>query len=151
MQKPASPKPPQENQTPVSSRAVRRAQKAYKLQPSTELLSLIFRANEKLASQCSILLHERNGLIGALQLEKAKRKRGKKLNLLGEEDSGPQFWSPSKVQAAKGVNQAKEAEELQKKADIADRKAKAAATKRQKELDKAARAHELAVKRAAKV
>lgn len=47
------------------------------------------------------------------------------------------------------MNQAKEAEELQKKADIADRKAKAAATKRQKELDKAARAHELAVKRAA--
>ena len=30
-------------------------------------------------------------------MEKKKRRRGKRLNLLGQEDSGPQFWSPIKV------------------------------------------------------
>ncbi len=75
----------------MSCRAVRRIQKAYNIHPSTKLLSLIFRANERLAAQQSILLHKRARLVGALQIEKTKRKRGKRLNLLGEEDSGPQF------------------------------------------------------------
>ena len=34
-------------------------------------------------------------------MEKKKRRRSKRLNLLDQEDSGPQFWSPIKIVAAR--------------------------------------------------
>jgi hypothetical protein len=41
--------------------------------------------------------HEIRGLTEAIKLEKRKRKHGKKLNLLGEEDEGPQLFSPAQI------------------------------------------------------
>ena len=40
-------------------------------------------------------------LINSLQNEKKKRRRGKRLNLLGKEDFGPIFYSLTKVEAAR--------------------------------------------------
>lgn len=44
-----------------------------------------------------ILEFENKTLIGALKIEKPKRNRGKKLNLLSENDNGPQLFSPSQI------------------------------------------------------
>ena len=141
-----SPKPPINPPTPMSSRAIRRTQKAYKHDPSTAVAQL-FRAANVLAAQHSIDEHEKRGLRQALQLEKKKRQRGKRLNLVGEEDSGPQFFSPGRVQKAKAVQAAREAEEQQKRDDIANRKAQAAAKKERMEAEKAVRALQKAARR----
>jgi hypothetical protein len=84
--------------------------------------------------------HINRGLHKAFNLEKKKHQRGKKLNLLGEEGGGPVFFSPSKVQKAKALQQAKEAEARQKKDLQAERKAQQATKKQQKEQEKAERA-----------
>ena len=103
-------------------------------------MELLFRSASQLAAQHSIDQHEINGLRTALQLEKKKRQRGKRLNLLGEEDSGPQFFSPSRVRKANAVQAAKEAEEQQKRDDIANCKAHTAAKREQMKAEKADRA-----------
>jgi hypothetical protein len=75
--------------TPMTCRAVRRAQREFRNTPNSSLLDKIFRANKRLAAQYSIDQHVVRGLTTALQDKKKRRKRGKRLNLLGEEDSGP--------------------------------------------------------------
>ena len=80
-------------------------------------------------------------------MEKKKRKRGKKLNLLGLEDSGPQFFSPSKVQTAREFQALKEENEIIKRQEIEERKAQKAAKKQQKEEEKAQRQAAAAKKR----
>ena len=133
--------------TPMSSWAIQRIQKAYNLEPSKEKLELLFRAANRLAAQHSIDEHEKKGLREALQLEKKKRSQSKRLNLLGEEDVGPQFFSPARVRAAIAFQAAKEAEEQQRKDSIAERKAQATAVREQKEADKAARALQQVIRR----
>jgi hypothetical protein len=76
------------------------------------------------------------GLKRVVILEKKKRQRGKHLNLLGEEDSGLQFFSPGRIQAARERQEAKKAEEAQRQLDIDARKALAAANKQRKEMEK---------------
>ena len=83
---------PQIPKTPMASRDVRRFEKAFKGNPKPELLEKLFRANLTLATHHEINRHIEQGHIGALKHEKERRRRGKKLNLLGEEDSGPQFF-----------------------------------------------------------
>ena len=54
-------------------------------------------------------------LIKALKLEKKKHRKGEKPNLLGQDQSKPQFFSPSRIQATKaGKRQAQQ--ELKKTA-----------------------------------
>ena len=101
--------------TPMTSRSTRRMHKLYFKQPSDLLLTKIIRANERLVSEHAIDQHIIQGLNTALKIEKKRRQRGKGLNLLGEEASGPQFFSPSKVHAARDVLKAKETEKLQSK------------------------------------
>ena len=88
-------------ETPMTCGTVRRIQRQYIKALDPTLLSLVFRANEHLASQHSVDQHVRRGLTEALRHEKKRRQQGKRLNLLGEEDSGPQFFSPGRVQAAR--------------------------------------------------
>lgn len=125
--------------TPLSCRAVRRVHKAYKRSPTKKQLSIIFHANERLATQHSIDKHAISGLIQALKHEKKKRSRGKRLNLMGEEDNGPMFWSSAKVCQALAFQGQKQAEEQQEKDRIAVNKATAAANKLRKEQEKAKR------------
>ena len=78
-----------------------------------------------------------------VNIEKKKSKRGQRLNLLGVDESGPVFWSPTKIQAAKARIEEKEAEDDQAKLDMAANKAQKALEREQKE----ARRQELAVER----
>ena len=95
------PAPISQERTPMTCRSVRRMHKAYKKSPTAKRLTFILNANSCLAAQHSIDQHTITGVIGALQTEKKKRSCGKWLNLVGEEDNGPQFISPSKVLRAK--------------------------------------------------
>ncbi len=124
----------------MTCRAVRRIQLQYRDNPKSPLLAKIFRANERLASQHSVDLHIQKGLAISLRNEKKRRNRGKRLNLVGEEDSGPQFFSSQRVQAARDHQAQKDAIEVLRQQEILDKKALAAAKKAQKEVDKAQRA-----------
>jgi hypothetical protein len=95
----ASPKPILAR-TPLTSRTTRRVYKEYQKAPTQEGLSLIFRGHEELAAKDSINQHIIKGLQESLKLEKKKRKLGKRLNLIGEEDHGPQFFTPERVRTA---------------------------------------------------
>jgi hypothetical protein len=49
--------------------------------------------------------------VEALALEKDKRKKGRRLNLCGEESSGVEIYTPGKVVAAREYIEAKDAQE----------------------------------------
>lgn len=57
----------------------------------------MLRDSKKLAVKANYLEFENIRLIKALKTEKKKRNRGKKLNLLSEEDNSPQLFSPLRV------------------------------------------------------
>lgn len=133
--------------TPMTSKAVRRLHRIYRNAPDSPILAKILWANSRLAAQHSIDQHMMNGLIDALKNEKKRRKRGKRLNLLGEEDSGPQFFSPARVQAARDLQTTKEEQEAQRRQDILDKKAEAATKRQLKEEEKKHRAAVAAAKR----
>ena len=126
--------------TPITCRAIRRTQRLYYNAPSSILLRKIFKSNEQLASQHSINTHVIQGLTTTLKNERKRRYRGKRLNLTGEESSGPQLYSPSRIAKARELQSQKEADEVQKQQKIADKKALAATKKLQKETDKALKA-----------
>jgi DDE superfamily endonuclease len=145
------PEPPpvsiSQERTPMTCRAVRRMHKAYKKSPIRKRLSFIFHANTRLAAQHSIDKHTITGLITSLKHEKTKRRRGKRLNLVGEEDNGPQFFGPSEVLCAKSYASEKEAQEQAERDRIEANKATAAANKVRKEQEKAERAQRVAERR----
>ena len=104
--------------------------------PSRDKVDLLFKANERLATQHTIDEITKKGLIEALQIEKKKRTRGKRLNLVGEECSGPQFFSPSRIQATRAyqaekatIQQAEKAAKDAVKALNKERKAREEAAK----------------------
>ena len=133
--------------TLIISRAVRRVYHVYKTKPTKFLLSKIFHANECLAAEQSISQHIIQRQEVALKQEKKRRKRGQRLNLLGEEDSGAQLWSPTKVEAARTYQATKEEEDRLKKEGIESRKVEKAARKEQKEKEKAEKAAATAERR----
>ena len=89
----------------------------------------MFQRHERAAADRSILLHVNKGLQEALKMKKKKRRRGKRLNLLGQEDDGPIFWSPNKVVAAREYQALKEDAEIAERQAIEERKAQRAANK----------------------
>ena len=129
------------------SRSVRRMHILYSKCPSDLLLIKILRANERLASEHDIDQHVIRGLNIAIKNEKKRRQRGKRLNLLGQETSGPQFFSPTKIQAARDTLDAKETEKQQKQLDLGEKRALAAVVKVQKEMEKAERMEKAKEKR----
>jgi hypothetical protein len=133
--------------TPKTCRSVRRVHKAYQHDRRDSILELILHANVQLAAQQSVNTHIISGLREAVRLERKKRKKGRKLNLLGTDDHGPQFWSPSTVRAARHVQAQKDADEQANRDRIAENKAKTAANKAQKEALKAERALQTAARR----
>ncbi len=126
--------------TPITSRAVRKLQAAYRTSPTRDKLDLILHANVKLAAQHSVDQHMHKGLTDALKGEKQRRTRGKRLDLLGEEDVGPQLFSPGRIQAAKDYQEGKEVAAEQEKVEKAERKAEATIARQQKEQEKQERA-----------
>ena len=136
----APPVTEQEIKTPLTCRTARHVQCIYTRAPTSPILAKILWANLLLAAQHSINKHIQKGLVEALKQEKKRRQRGKRLNLIGEEDSGPQLFSPTRVQAARDYQTSKETEEADRQQGIADRKVAAAAKKAQKEKNKKERA-----------
>ena len=137
----------QASKTPMTGRAVRRTQKAYEKQSTRALLFKIFTVNERLAVNESINQHVIRGLLDALKNEKKRRKRGKKLNLLGEHHFGSQFFSSGRVQAARVYQAAKDEEKSRKQEDMAEKRAQAIANKILKDKEKQERALIAAKKR----
>jgi hypothetical protein len=133
---------PQTIKTPMTCRAIRRVERAIKKSPSESKIALLAKAAEALAAQHSIDAHQINGLREAFKLEVKKRRRGKCLNLLGESDSGPQFFSPARIKAARDYQAQKEAAELARKQQIADKKAATQLRREQEIAAKAAKAAE---------
>ena len=117
---------PRALKTPMTSHAVRRIQHQFRIAPNSPLLAKVFRANERLTAQHDIDQHQLQGLKDAFEAEKKKRQRGKRLNLLGEEGTGPQFFSPARIEAAKAYQASKDEEEVQRQQGIQEKKAQAA-------------------------
>ncbi len=89
--------------------------------------------------------HVKRGLFESLNIEKKKRKRGKRLNLLQEESKGAELWSPAKVRRAKELLAKKEAAIEQKKLNRQDTLAINAAKKEEERLQVALRKEERAM------
>jgi hypothetical protein len=68
---------------------------AYQRNPQTPIKEEILAANIKLPAQVAIKKHIISNLTEALRLERTRRQRVKKLNLVGEEDVGPQLYRTS--------------------------------------------------------
>ena len=145
--KPPTPIIRQESRTPMTGRTIRRFQKDFLRSPTAAKQQLLFKANERLAAEYSIAIHRYRGLEQALQLEKRKRQRGKRLNLVGEEAFGAQFFSPGRVRAARAFQAQKEAEKQLELDSKTEKKAQATTNKLQKEKEKAERATKTAEKK----
>src|SRR5450432_4368274 len=131
----ASPRP-NLARTPLTYRITRQAHREYKKAPSRKGLELIFYSYEQLATKDSINQHIIKGLQQSLKLEKKKRKLGKRLNLIGEEDYRPQFFTPERVYAAINYQAQKEDNQEQEKRAKVENKARKALEKQEKELQK---------------
>ena len=98
-------------QTPKSCRPLRRMQKAYLLKPNKQLLTKLFNASTQLAAQNSVNQHIITGLHKTINMERKKHKKWTRLNLLGGNLSNAQFFSPSRVAAARDFQAQKRAAE----------------------------------------
>jgi DDE superfamily endonuclease len=149
--KPIPPTKPEELQTPMTSRAICQFQKSFAQSPTAAKIEQLLKANERLAVECDIAFHTTRGLEEALKLEKQKQKKGVRLNLVGEEASGAQFFSPGRVECAKAFQASKNAEKQEELDLKAVKKAAAEAMRLQKKTEKeeqatkAAEQHQLAM------
>lgn len=128
--------------TPRSAKSICHFQNNYRKNPTTAKLQKLFKANEELSTQVALDKHIKEGLIESLKREKKSHNWGKRLNLLGEEDNGPQLFSTLRVKVAQAFQAAKEekARIASNKAATAAKKAKDDAIKAEKALQAAARA-----------
>lgn len=75
-----------------------------------------------MVAKANCLEFENKKLIEALKAERKKRNRGKKLNLLGEDDDGPQLFSLSRVQATLNFMHNKKVGKKQQEKVVKERK-----------------------------
>ena len=134
--------PSKSPKTPLNSRALRQARHAMERSPTTRKLDRIFKSARVLAAQVSILQKENKGLVESLALKKDKRRRGRRLNLCGEESGGVEIYTPGKVVQAREYMEAKDAEEQAEREAKEARKVQRAANRlvrKQKQAEKEAR------------
>ena len=136
--------------TPMTSKSIRRVQKAYRANPTKETISLILRSQERLAAQHEIDQHIQKGLFETIKTEKQRRQRGKRLNLIGEENNGAQIFAPSQVHAALEYAAAKETRTIAEKAEKVAKKVQAAENKQKKKAEAQEKAFECQKEREAK-
>ena len=148
--KPKVPTVQQAITTPLTCRTTRRFHKSYQKSPIFAKTQKLIKANERLTAKTSLYEHQLRGLEKSLQLEKRKRKKGKKLHGAGKATGGAQFWGPEEIQAAKERNVIKEAEKQSIEDEKAAKKASAMEKKLQNEREKAQRAIKMAEKRQAR-
>lgn len=91
----------------------------------------------RLATENDITKHENRGLRRAIVTEKTRRKRGGRLNLMGEvAGAAPQFFSPQKVIAARTYQEGKEARAEEEKRLKAHKKEEAVRQRQKMANDK---------------
>lgn len=71
-----------------------------KLNAKDTYIQAMLQSSKKLTARIDVLEFDNKKLIEALKVEKQKRNRGKRLNLLDEEKNSPQLFSPLYVRAA---------------------------------------------------
>jgi hypothetical protein len=126
--------------TPRTTKSIRHFQADYRKNPTKLKLEKLFKANEELAAQASLDKQTKEGLINALKIEKKCRKRGKRLNVLGEEHNGPVLFDAATILRAREVQAEKEEKEKEERARIDANKANIALRKQRKEEQAADRA-----------
>ena len=121
----------------TTSQALRHAHRECRQNPTPRKLQRLFSAESNLLAENALYKHENAGLKKTLQMEKMRKdQKGKRLNLLGEEDSGPLVFSPAKVIAARAYQDQTQALEELEKAEKATKKAEAAALRQQRKMEK---------------
>jgi hypothetical protein len=134
----------QESKSPKSPKAIRHFYLDWKKDPTTQKVEVLFHVTESLAAKVSVLEHVNKGLRNAIELQKKKGRKGKRLNLCGEESKGVEAYSPNKVVAAREYHKKKETEEAEeakaKEARKIQRAAKALKNKQLKEEKEARQA-----------
>ena len=133
--------------TPRSAKSIRHFQADYRKNPSRAKLEKLFKANEELAAQAALDRWTTTGLIEALKDEKKSHTRGKRLNVLGEEHTGPILFSVENVRRAQERFAEKEAFEKSERIRIDTKKAEAAAKKQKTEAEKAEKALQAAARK----
>ncbi|EED19578.1 conserved hypothetical protein [Talaromyces stipitatus ATCC 10500] len=110
-----------DRKTPGSVRAIRRTIRAIQQEGDlTQATKLVMKAAQKLIIRNEILEHQYKGLVNALVNEKNRQRRGRPLGLIDKENPGEaQFFSPSRVEAAKQRIQDIESQKEQDKINAA--------------------------------
>ena len=142
MRPPTPPKPMDTLRTPHGSRGVRRLQQKLPAVTKRPKASENPQIESRSCSDERIRTNAFKRLEEAFGSEETKRSRGKKLNLVRELDSGPQWFSPAQIQRARDVQAAKEAEKEAQKSARLDKKAETIARKSEQEEAKVQRAAE---------
>jgi hypothetical protein len=110
-------------------------------------LEKLFKVNEELAAQAALDKHTKEGLFESLKREKKCNNRGKRLNVLGEENNGPILFSATVVRTAQAIAVEKEEKEKQERARIDANKEAAAIKKAKKDAEKAEEALQAAIRK----
>jgi hypothetical protein len=111
--------------TPGSIRAIRRTIKAIQQEKGdlSEATQLAIKALEKTSVRNEILEHQYKGLVNALINEKNRQKQRRPLGLIDKDNPGKaQFFSPSKIEAARQRIQDAELQKEQEKIEAANRR-----------------------------
>ena len=66
-------------------------------------MEAIITGAEQIAANHSCVVHQLRAALEALRLEKKRRNQGKRMNLLGEPDHGPQIFTTSQIVLARRV------------------------------------------------
>ena len=85
-------------------------------------IQAMLRGSKQLAAIIHYLEFENKGLMEALKIEKKKRNRSKRLNLIGEEDDDLQLFSLLRIQAARNFAYDKKVKKKQQKKDVEEKK-----------------------------
>ena len=117
----------------MTSKLIRRAQKAYKANPTKANLDVILWSQERLATQHEIDKYLQSGLLETLSNKRKRRKRRKKLNLVSEENSSAFLHYSSTLRVALTIEAEREAIAIAEKAEKDARKAQVAEDKQIKD------------------
>ena len=140
-----------ELKTPKTSKGIRRFQREFRLNPTNAKRDKLFKANEELSAQVSILTSKAQGLENALK-QKGEKKRGRPLNLIGEESTrSAQLFSPARIRKAQEFQALQEQEKEKERDAIEQRKLIAAQKKKDIKKQKEDRCIQRQIERSARL
>ena len=135
----SSPRLAHEILPPKSAKSLRQFHLEWKRNPDTHQVEILFKTTQSLVAEVSILNHVNQGLRKAIQLQKQKGGKGKKLDLAGEETAGVVAYSPAKVVRCREYATQKETIEIAKTKEKEERKIQRAINSLKTQQEKEAR------------